>query len=312
MSASAASYYEILGLSTAAAATQINTAFRKLALKWHPDKAGQTADAHEIFIAIRAAFEVLSDSDLRTEYDISLRNQGGKDPRKRARMSPDSSPVRANFNPTGRKPFQTYVETSEKLQKGVTDFIELGSAFATLSEELKEYFGQNDRAVWHDLMRVTHMIAGRKARLGKLQSLLSQIVEPAWRNNMNCRFLARTIDKALASVASVQELRGNMDACVEKLADETRRKEHRSRDKRELRKKLGQWVLCETDRLNRQEKVKMSKWFKNAAEKKTMYKDEDSDGDEAKDNVAPEGEVATDSDEDRPDKFWKRMGKMLT
>lgn len=62
-------YYEILGIKPDAAAAEIKTAYRRLARKYHPD-INKSADAVEIFKAITTAYETLSNSEKRNNYDI--------------------------------------------------------------------------------------------------------------------------------------------------------------------------------------------------------------------------------------------------
>jgi len=61
-------FYEILGVSKTASAEEIKRAYRKLALKWHPDK-NKSADAEEKFKEINQAYEVLSNPQKRRQYD---------------------------------------------------------------------------------------------------------------------------------------------------------------------------------------------------------------------------------------------------
>ncbi len=64
-------YYEILGVPRDAGAGAIKKAYRKLALKWHPDrhKGGEKAEAERRFKQISEAHEVLSDAEKRAKYD---------------------------------------------------------------------------------------------------------------------------------------------------------------------------------------------------------------------------------------------------
>jgi len=61
-------YYEILGVSKKATAPEIKTAYRKQALKWHPDR-NKSVDASTKFKEINKAFEVLSDPKKKEMYD---------------------------------------------------------------------------------------------------------------------------------------------------------------------------------------------------------------------------------------------------
>ena len=62
-------YYELMGVAREASADEINKAFRKLALQWHPDRNHGCADAAEKFKELNEANDVLSNPDKRRRYD---------------------------------------------------------------------------------------------------------------------------------------------------------------------------------------------------------------------------------------------------
>jgi molecular chaperone DnaJ len=61
-------YYEVLGVSKDASEKDIKSAYRKLAMKYHPDRS-DASDAEEMFKELSEAYAVLSDPDKRRQYD---------------------------------------------------------------------------------------------------------------------------------------------------------------------------------------------------------------------------------------------------
>jgi len=73
-------FYDTLGVSKNAEAKEIKSAYRKVAMKYHPDKNSGDSSAEEKFKEAAEAYSVLSDDQKRAQYDQfghSAFNQGG-------------------------------------------------------------------------------------------------------------------------------------------------------------------------------------------------------------------------------------------
>ncbi len=112
------------------------------------------------------------------------------------------------------------------------------------------------------------MASVRKERLTKLQYLLSQLPSPDWRDETDCIFHVRVIEWTLATPKPIEELLEMMKTCVEKFHEGDKKQKRKA--KTDTRKKLGKWVLEEGKRMKGQEKIRMSKWFDDAAQKESI------------------------------------------
>src|SRR5690606_11353771 len=62
-------YYEVLGVDRSASDSEIKSAYRKQALKFHPDRNPGNAEAEESLKEAAEAYSVLADKDKRARYD---------------------------------------------------------------------------------------------------------------------------------------------------------------------------------------------------------------------------------------------------
>ncbi|NDU91190.1 MAG: DnaJ domain-containing protein, partial [Ferrovum sp.] len=62
-------YYEVLGVNRDASEEDIKKSYRKLAMKYHPDRNPDNAKAEAQFKEAKEAYEILSDADKRAAFD---------------------------------------------------------------------------------------------------------------------------------------------------------------------------------------------------------------------------------------------------
>jgi curved DNA-binding protein CbpA len=68
-------YYSILGISPKATTQEVRTAYRRLAVKYHPDKNQGNVLAEEMFKQVNAAYQTLSNPIKRAQYDLRIQYQ---------------------------------------------------------------------------------------------------------------------------------------------------------------------------------------------------------------------------------------------
>lgn len=126
-------YYDILGVSKTASDTELKSAYRKLAMEWHPDR-NKSSDAEVKFKEINEAYQVLSDPKKKSTYD-----QFGH-----AAFSATGGPT-SGWDPSGARgqgPFQYYYSSGGGQNPfGNIDF----GGFSDPFEIFEQFFGGSAR-----------------------------------------------------------------------------------------------------------------------------------------------------------------------
>lgn len=145
-------FYKILGVSVTATDSEIKTAYRRLARKYHPDVAGNTPDSIQKFKEITEAYETLSDKEKRKNYDAirGLYTYGQENTTNRTRPNFDSKrpnfdSKRPNFDNKKEKTTETNKKTAQnaKNKDGFTNawesFIDgINKGVKNVNEELNK------------------------------------------------------------------------------------------------------------------------------------------------------------------------------
>ena len=101
-------YYELLGVSKTASDQEIKTAYRKQALKWHPDR-NKSPEANTKFKEINKAFEVLADpkkKEMYDQYGKEAFERGGSGGAGGGQQTYQQGPFSYTYSSSGGNPFE--------------------------------------------------------------------------------------------------------------------------------------------------------------------------------------------------------------
>lgn len=183
-------YYEILTVERGATEEDLKKAYRKLAMRWHPDKNPNDKDeAEAMFKQISEAYEVLSDPHKRQVYD-----QYGEEGLKDGPPQPDSAGNGNKFNPRnaedifadffGTSPFGYGAGRSTRFSSEAGDGLKkpppVESMFPCGLDEL--YTGSTRK------MKISRQVVEPNGRLKTESEILSIEVKPGWRKGTKITF----------------------------------------------------------------------------------------------------------------------------
>jgi DnaJ-class molecular chaperone len=136
-------YYEILGIKRNASFSEIKKAYRKLVLKYHPDRNSNGRKAEERFKKIVEAYEVLSSKESRKEYDKKSFRTNSNPNKNRSRARSSSGFNRSNPKNVEEK-FEEFFgfnpRTKEKVKRETKD----KEKKVDTNDMFNRYFGVNN------------------------------------------------------------------------------------------------------------------------------------------------------------------------
>ena len=111
-------YYEILGVKQDSGFDEIKSKYRKLAMKYHPDRNPDNKEAEEKFKKITEAYEILGDAEKRKDYDEKLLN---KNTENRKKTSSGGYTGDFSFNPNDFKDMFSDYFSEDKMKTKAKD-----------------------------------------------------------------------------------------------------------------------------------------------------------------------------------------------
>ncbi|RZC37254.1 DnaJ and/or CTDII domain containing protein [Asbolus verrucosus] len=185
-------YYKILGISKDAPDDEIKKAYRKLALKYHPDK-NKSPEAEEKFKEVAEAYEVLSDKKKRDVYDAY-----GEDGLKGGVLGGGPSTFTYTFHGDPRATFAQFFGGADPFQ-GFFDFDEGNDPFSIFGGMTAR---QQDPPVEYDLnisleniykgctkkMKVARNVTSAHGHRRREEKVLTINVKPGWKAGTKITF----------------------------------------------------------------------------------------------------------------------------
>ena len=150
-------YYNILGIDRNANQDEIKRAYRKLSLKFHPDRNPNNKEAEEKFKEIAEAYSVLSDPSKKQQYDTF----GTVDGNGFNGMNMSADEIFRNFMKHGFGGFGFDDEPQERVYKGMDKVLKVNVTF-------KEIYNNTKKDITYSVQRKCDKCSGSGSKDGKL------------------------------------------------------------------------------------------------------------------------------------------------
>lgn len=131
-------YYKILGININATTIDIKKSYRKLAIKYHPDKNNNSKESEEIFKKISEAYEVLSNKEKRRDYDSQYHYKDNSKKEKKEDNKQEYKPKEEVVTP------QTFLITFQNLKNKLNNINAENINQNSLFENIKNILNQQN------------------------------------------------------------------------------------------------------------------------------------------------------------------------
>jgi curved DNA-binding protein CbpA len=177
-----ATYYDALGLTREASATEIRLAFKRLAMQFHPDRNPNNPQAEEFFKIINEAYHVLSDPLKKARYDARLHSHENGQPNRHPSAAEEYA-----WREAKRKRHAQWQQTEQKRYTFDTNYFKIqGLAFLTFLIfsgvcfgiiYTGSYFMELKREEIRQQRRAMVMSVNSLFRSGKIEAAISTITQ---------------------------------------------------------------------------------------------------------------------------------------
>lgn len=168
-------YYDLLEISSSASADDIKAAYKRLALRYHPDKNQAT---EELFKEINNAYQVLSHPELRARYDLKLKYQSESEVTPPTYSRPNPYSYQRRYRPRPKYEYERWL-SKENLKSTLYAFI-IALSIGTLTMTViwvSQYYKEQEYQAFLEYRRSIFVVAKASFENGNYQVALDELAK---------------------------------------------------------------------------------------------------------------------------------------
>ncbi|KAI1074861.1 DnaJ domain-containing protein [Whalleya microplaca] len=168
--------YALLGVERDATKRQIKLAFLKHALENHPDKAGNTRQATETFVKIREAYDILSDSKMRQEYDAQREPETSNAESYPSGEQLSAQSAASNSTSSDKETPSAVLKRFRQYEEDyLSEAEELDTAVVANVRKISQYILRSEKEVWGEVAEVCEKVQRLKDDLQLVGSFIGNM-----------------------------------------------------------------------------------------------------------------------------------------